>query len=798
MLISLNWLKDYIDIDVSVDELAEQLTMLGLEIEAVERPGDEISDVYVGKILSIEPHPDADKLVVCRTDVGQAEPAQIVCGAKNMSVGDKVPTAVVGASLPGGFKIARRKMRGVESQGMMCSPRELGLGEDHAGLMILDPDLPIGEDVRPLIGLDDVVMEIEITPNRGDWACMIGVARELAARYGTAYRTPEVTLNETAPLASELASVTIEDAELCPRYIGRVLTDVQVGPSPQWLCQRLIAAGQRPINNIVDITNCVLLETGHPLHAFDLDKLAENRVVVRRARVGETMNTLDGEKRVLSEDMLVIADAKDAQAVAGVMGGADSEVGEGTTRVLLESAYFKPASVRATARALGMSTEASQHFQRGADPEMARYAIDRCAGLFQELAGATLAEGALDEYPAPAETKHVSLRYARADQLLGTSVPGSEQREYLERLGFPIKQDDAQGCTVAVPPWRHDVSIEADLIEEVARLHGFGNIPIALPKVGKNEMVFAPLEARMRRLRNHLVGLGLTEMFSWTFSCATDIEKAGLGGDYLDLVALENPLSERHTAMRSSLIPGMLANTAFNLNHGTLDIAAFEMGPVYRPRPNEDLAEEPVYLSIVLSGTVGERHWSRTAQAADFYDLKGCLEDTLAHCRCEADLVEADFGTLQKGAGAAIQLGKTTLGHLGKVKHRILRAYDIEQEVYVLELDVTALLKEDASPTPFEEVPSFPPSLRDMAVVVDAGVPAGELVATAQQAGGRLLKSVEIFDIYDGEQVPAGKKSVALNLVFQSSEQTLTDKKTQKSIDKILKQLQNKHGAALR
>ncbi|HEO70389.1 MAG TPA: phenylalanine--tRNA ligase subunit beta, partial [Candidatus Hydrogenedentes bacterium] len=376
MRISLNWLKEYIELGVSPEELAETMTMLGLEIEAIDRPWKDITEVYIGEIKSIEPHPDADKLIVCQTDVGREAPLQIVCGAKNMKVGDRVPTAVVGATLPEGFRIDARKMRGVQSQGMMCSACELGLGQDHSGLLILDPDAPLGADFIKTFGLDDVILDVEITPNRGDWASMIGVARELAAAYGVPCKQPDVSLSEGAHQALSLSSVTIEAPDLCPRYIGRVLPSLTIGPSPLWMARRLIAAGQRPINNVVDITNYVLLETGHPLHAFDYGLLDENRVVVRRAHDGEKIVTIDGESHDLTTDMLVIADAKRPVAIAGIMGGQESEVGEGTHRVFLEGAYFDPVSVRRTARALNMQTEASAHFQRGADPEMCAYAVN--------------------------------------------------------------------------------------------------------------------------------------------------------------------------------------------------------------------------------------------------------------------------------------------------------------------------------------------------------------------------------------------------------------------------------------
>ncbi len=799
MRLSLNWLKDYIDVPVGVDELALKMTMLGLEIETVERPWAEITEVYVGKVLAIEPHPNADKLVVCKTDVGQADPLQIVCGATNMSVGDKVPTALVGATLPGGFKITGRKMRGVQSQGMMCSASELGLGEDHAGLLILDPEVPVGEDCVTLFGLDDIVFQVEITPNRGDWASMIGIARELAALFGVPYRTPEIRITESAQQAAELSSVTIEDEDLCPRYIGRVLSSVKVGPSPLWLCRRLLAAGQRPINNVVDITNYVLLETGHPLHAFDYELLTENRIVVRRAKSGETITTIDGESHSLTPDRLIIADAQRPVAVAGVMGGRDSQVGERTTRAFLESACFNPVSVRRTARALGLQTEAAAHFQRGADPEMALYAINRTAALMQQLTGAEVAAGLLDVYPKPLEQKEIELRYNRTNLLLGTQVPSETQQETLENLGFEVLSTTEHSCKVRVPPWRHDVSQEADLIEEVARLYNYDNIEVTLPRIRQSEQVFAPHEHTICELRRLLVGLGLTEMFHWTFSCSEEVRRCGLDDAYLDMVALENPLSEHQATMRSSLLPGLMASVSRNLHHGNLNIMAFELGPVYKPRPDTDLPDEIMHIAVALTGCTGKKHWSQPQQPFDFYDLKAYAEAILNFFGVGAKFEESEFGLFQSGQCGQITLGKKHVtGVLGPVKKPVLQAYEIDQPVYLFEIELEALLKRDRGVAQFEDIPQFPPSLRDMAVVVDDSVPAGDIRDTAQQAGGKLLKSVSIFDIYTGEQVPPDKKSVALSLVFQSDERTLTDKDTQKAWDKILRKLQAAHQAELR
>jgi phenylalanyl-tRNA synthetase beta chain len=798
MRISLNWLADYVDIPVGVDELAKILTMLGLEIEAIERPGAEIENVFVGQILSIEPHPDADKLVVCKTDIGKPEPLQIVCGAKNMKVGDKVPTAVIGAKLAGGFEIGRRKMRGIESQGMMCSADELGLGADHSGLLILDPATPIGADAKPILGLDDVVMEIEVTPNRGDWACMLGVARELAGYFNTPMRVPAIVLTESGAPAAKLSSVTIENDELCPRYAGRVLTGAQIAPSPQWMCSRLLAAGQRPINNVVDVTNYVMLETGHPLHAFDYDLLRERRIVVRNPRHGEQIKTIDGQMRNLDPEMLIIADAELPVAVAGVMGGAESEVGETTTNIFLEGAWFKPASVRKTARTLGMQSEASAHFQRGADIDMALYAVNRAAMLMQQLAGATIAPGVLDEYPRKTTPKTITLRAARADLLLGTKTSAAEQCDTLRRLGFEITASSDEACTVRVPTWRHDVSQEADLIEEVARFHGYDKIAVTLPAVQPSEQIFAPGDAKIRGLRRFLVGEGLTEFFNWTFSSPQEVADCALDAGKQNMVVLQNPLSERQATMRSSLIPGLLANVSRNVRHGSANVAAFEVGPVFVPVDGRDLPDEPVRVGVVLSGFAGEKHWSGPQAPLDFYDLKGYCEAIFEFFGAPCTFEEKDYGTFQEGQCGAILCGGAQVGLLGQVRDGILKTYDVEQPVFLCEIDLAPLLAAVAPAPQFAEIAAFPPSRRDMAVTVDCGVAAGALRAAAIDAGGKLLKSVDIFDVYTGKQIGEGKKSVALSLVFQSDERTLTDRDTQKSWDRILKKLQTEFGAELR
>ena len=798
MRVSLNWLKEYVDVAATPEDLAHQFTMLGLEIEKIERPGAEIEGVVIGKILEIAQHPDADKIVVCKTDTGGPEPLQICCGAKNMKVGDKVPTAVVGASLPGGFKIGQRKMRGVESQGMMCSTKELNLGEDQDGLMILPEDLPIGADAKPLLGLDDTIYEIEVTPNRADWASMIGVARELAALQSSEYDFPDLELREAATGAASISSVTVEDADLCPRYLGRVLINVKVGESPLWLKQRLMAAGQRPINNIVDITNFVLLETGQPLHAFDLDKLAGNRIVVRRAKDGEKITTLDGQERSLKPDMLVIADAERPQCVAGVMGGAGSEVGEGTTRIFLESAFFAPVTVRKTSRALNLISESSQRFQRGADPEMACYAIDRAAQLMQEIAGAEICAGKLESYPAPFVPREIHLRYDRVDHMIGTPVSREVVRDFLTRLGFEILNSDPASVTVRVPLRRHDVSGEHDLIEDILRLFGFENVPARLPRIAQPEQILMPQEAIVRRLRRHLAGHGLTEVFHWTFTNPEDVAKAELGNDYAKMLALANPLSEKYSTLRSSLLPVLLNNALHNISHGSRDLATFEIGSVFSPVEGQDLPHQQDRLAIALTGQYEEAAWNRPARAADFYDLKGLVEEVFAYFGAIPTWRGSSFGTFAAGQGAEALLGDKVIVQAGRVKPSVLKAFGIEQEVYLAELDLDALLAVPTVYPRFQELPPFPPSLRDLAVLVGADTPVGDVIAAAREAGGKILADVGVFDVYTGKQVPTGKKSVALSLVYQSPERTLTDKDTEKAQEKIVKTLESKFQAQLR
>lgn len=797
MRISLNWLKEYCPIPVSAKELADQMTMLGLEIEAIEEPGKEIENVYVGKILDIQPHPQADKLVVCKTDIGRGEPLQIICGAKNMKVGDKVPTAIDGAMLPGGIKITKRKMRGVESFGMMCSGAELKVEEDSEGLLILPPETPIGEDIRKVLGLDDVIFEIEITPNRGDWASYIGLARELSAYYNVPMNIPQVQIQEIEKDVSSVSSVTIECPEYCPRYAGRVIQNVKIKPSPDWLARKLLSAGQRPINNVVDITNFVLLETGHPLHAFDFNKLDENRIVVRLARENEEIRTLDGELRKLNPNQMVIADASRPQALAGIMGGADSEVDDNTVNVFLESAYFDPVSIRRTARAHNLLTEAAQHFQRGADPEMVLYAINRATALIQELAGGEVLKGILDEYPRKVERKMVRLRYERTAKRIGVDIERDFQKSILIKLGFSISKEDEKSSTFIVPSWRHDVSLEEDLIEEITRFYGYDKVPNTLPKIRQSTVVFDTLFKKIHHIRTLLVHKGLTECYSWTFSNNEIMQKLQFPEKYLNMVVIQNPLSKNYSTLRTSIIPNLI-NTA-QKNHLEDTISIFEIGPVFIPNEKNILPDEPQTLGILLAGYAHPRLWCyNDRKPFDFYDLKGIIEDILNTVSISYRIEKTEFPLFHPGQSMRIISQNEEIGIAGKINPKIAREVEIKENTYICEINLFKLLSLPAKNKVYKTISEFPSTSRDLAILVDLKIPVAEILSSLKSLGEGILQKIEIFDVYKGEQVPKDKKSIALGFTFCSTERTLTDEEIDNVMGKIIDRLKEKFNAQIR
>src|SRR5512138_1222309 len=664
MRISYGWLSEYVDLP-PVEELARRLTAVGLEVEGIERTGGNLAGVVAARIVASEKHPNAEKLSVARVDAGSGEPLQIVCGARNYAVGDVVPLATVGTTLPGGQKIERAKLRGVESSGMLCSAKELGLAEDASGLLILDRKVAPGTPVAKALALEDVLLEVNVTPNRPDCLSHLGVAREVAALLGKKAKPPKPKLAEDGTPASKLAKVRIEAPDRCARYAARVIEGVKIGPSPLWLARRLEACGVRSISNVVDATNFVLLELGHPLHAFDLDKVGGHEIVVRTARAGEKITTLDGKERALETEDLLIADRDRGSALAGIMGGGDSEISAGTSRVLLESAYFQPSGIRRTSRRQGLKSEASYRFERGADAGMVIAAVDRCAALIAELSGGTVRPGTIDVHPRPPKGAKVKLRWDRPAAILGMEIPRAEIRKILKGLGFAEKAADAKGATYAVPSWRVDVSIEEDLVEELVRARGYHAIPETLPRTA----VDTPAEPRemqaVSRIRAALESAGFAEAVNFSFVAERELapfEQHVATGDGTGRalgVALKNPISADLSVMRTSLVPSLLKNLVHNRRQRIEDVRLYEIASVYHTHhdPKDRPTCESIEVAAVLCGRRTPVGWATSGgEAVDFYDAKGAVQGVLEALGIEASWIAGGDSWLHPRHSARLQL----------------------------------------------------------------------------------------------------------------------------------------------
>ena len=797
MNVTLNWLKAYIDFEFSPNELADRLTMLGVEVESIKQLGAELEGVIVGSVTAIRPHPNADKLVLCQVNTGGAEELQIVCGAPNVREGMLAPVATIGATLPVGLTIKRAKLRGETSEGMLCSEKELGLSDAAAGLMELPTDIPLGTPLSEALGLDDVVFELEITPNRPDCLSLIGIAREIRAETGNPLKPPTVDLTESDIDAQELTSVTIDAPDLCPRYAARVIQGVKVAESPAWLQQLLESVGIGVINNIVDVTNFVLMEYGQPLHAFDYHKLTENRIVVRRAREGEHITTLDEVERELTPDMLVIADAEQPVALAGIMGGYDSEITEATCDVLLESAYFNPSSVRATAKALGISTEASYRFERGADPGVVLAALDRASQLIAELAGGTICAGVVDVYPGQQPLTEIQLRPERVNFVLGTILEASEMVQILNRLGFDV---DATGDIyhVTVPTFRADITREIDLIEEIARVHGYDNIPTTLPKGDIPVPAQDPKTEIRKRIKHFLLAAGMMEAVNYSFCDPNCFDKIRLNPDdpLRNTLRLQNPLSPEMSVLRTTLTPGLLANAQHNRNHQIDTIALFEIGGVFVHDGEE---KEPERVAGVLAGQIGEGVYSDPYRPPDFFDIKGLVEEMLEVCGVvDWTLQKTDTPTFHPGRNAEVLLGDKRIGVFGEVHPEVLENYDLPYKAYLFEFDLDGLTDVATFAKRFEPISVYPKVARDLAIVVDKEILSDMPTALIYTTGGDSVDSVRLFDVYEGEQVPKGKKSLAYTITYHSATETLTDKAVNALHDRVVKGLNRELGAELR
>ncbi|QRK06287.1 phenylalanine--tRNA ligase subunit beta [Archangium violaceum] len=802
MKISVKWLGDYVALPASVEELARKLTAVGLEIEGLERPGEGLRGVVVAQIKESVQHPNADKLSVTKVDLGGPEPLQIVCGAKNFKVGDKVPLATIGTKLPNGVEIKQAPLRGVDSFGMLCSAKELGLSEESSGLLILPQDLKPGTPIAEALGLDDVVLEVNVTPNRPDALSHLGVAREVAVATGGTLRPPQPKLAESGSTTSEKVKVRIEDAARCPRYAARVVENVKIGPSPQWLQDRLKACGVRPISNVVDVTNFVLLEYGQPLHAFDLDKVSGQEIIVRTAKPGEKMTTLDGKERALEPEDLLICDRDRAQALAGVMGGADSEVSAGTTRVVIESAHFQPSSIRRSSKRHGLHTEASHRFERGADLDAVIPAVDRAAALIAELAGGTVAPGRVDVYPQPQTQRRVTLRYGRVEKVLGVAIPESECRRILGTLGFKSVEEGSGQTTFEVPRARVDVEREEDLMEELARVYGYDNIPARLPR-GIAELGPEPAAAEAeRRARQALAGLGLSEVVNYSFVPPRTLEV--LGGTEKP-VALLNPLSMEQSVMRTSLLPGLLENLSRSVRHQVDTVAVYEMGRAYFRDPEGGRGQRPAAREVPrLAGLVwglrGGRTWTQKEARADFYDAKGALEAVLHALHVEGvRFVASEAPSYHPRACARVELSDgTVLGYVGELHPRVSKALELPRDVFAFEVDTAPLYSAARLVPAWGGLPRFPAVLRDLAVVVPLELQNDEVRRVILEVGGPLVEDALIFDVYTGKPIPEGSKNLAYAIRYRSPERTLTDAEVSAAHQRIISEVNQRLGGALR
>jgi phenylalanyl-tRNA synthetase beta chain len=790
----LSWLRDFAPIEGKLPELADRLNEIGLIVEGIAAPGRDIAGVRTVKVLSFEKHPNADKLLLVDIDPGDGETKRVVCGASNFAAGDTVPWAPPGAELPGGFKLERRKIRGEVSDGMLCAPDELGLSDDHSGIMILPPDTPLGEDIRTVLGLDDIIFDLEITPNRPDAMSIAGVARDLAAALRVPFTLPEPAVSAGIDLAP--ATLVVEAPDRCPRYVA-MTGRVAVAPSPAWMAERLTKAGMRPISNVVDVTNYVMLERGQPLHAFDLARLGGRGIVVRLATEGERIVTLDDVERTLSAAELLICDANRApQAIAGVMGAGDSEVSDSTTELLLESAYFSSDGILRTSKRLGLRTESSARFERGVDPNGTALAAERAWELFGQIANGELATGTLDEYPAPIEPIKVRLRTERVNAVLGTELDTANIQGHLEPLGFTPAGSANGAVEYTVPTYRPDVEREIDLIEEVARHHGYNNIARTLPRMKEPSGGLTPVQLGRRTVRDALLGAGLSEAYTFSLVSAADLAAAGLPAEGIEL---ENPLRAEESLLRPAVLPGLLKAVAFNAGHGLPDVGLFEIGHVFLPPPaGQTLPDEREHLAVALAGTVF-RLPHEPNRPVDSHDVVGRLE-TVAEALALADwyLQPGDAAGFAPGRAALVVVDGSPLGAVGEIDPAVRARIGLAGPVAALELDLSRLLdaarKERRSVTPSR----YPASTIDLAFVLDEAVPAGAARRTLHHATGDLLEDVHLFDVFRSDALGPNKRSLAFGLRFRAPDRTLTDEEVGGLRQRLIDAMAKEHGAVLR
>ncbi len=801
MKISIGWLSEFVTVPWSPPELASRLTMAGLEVESVERVGHTLNEVVVGEVLEMAPHPRTPTLQVCTVGVGQGRRLSIVCGAPNVTVGCRAPVALPGALLPEGRRITRAVIRGVTSEGMLCSEADLGLGEDTSGLLLLPSSTGVGTSLARALALEDTILEIAVTPNRGDCLSHLGIAREVAALSGRAVRVPSPPLRDRKPPVTSAVSVTVRAPALCPRYVARVVRGLTVRPSPLSLRLRLLRIGIRPINNIVDVTHYVMAEVGQPLHAFDVERLRGRRIVVRRAREGETLVTVDGVHRSVTPHMLVIADAERPVAIAGVMGGEESGVRGDTRSVLIESAFFDPGSVRQTAKALGLSTEASYRFERGVDIDGVARAASRAAQLMGEVGGGEIAAGIVDVSPRKKARSPVSLRLGRASALVGYRVETREAGRILTALGFRVTPPKNGVLRVTVPSHRHDIRHEVDLIEEITRISGFDRIPTTLPA----GVVYPPSPSLLRSVeglvKRMLAAAGFTEAVTFSFTTPGLFDKLRLSDDdpRRGAVTLSNPLSEEGSLLRTMLFPSLFPAAAVGARERGR-VRLFEIARTYHPvKEAGKLPEEQVKVAALVAGLREIPHWSRAHGEVDFYDLKGVLEEVGRGLGITWDFrPDGKEPYLSPACRAEVWVEGERVGVIGQIHWDVAEAFGVPRETFLCEVDLESLARRARLVPRVILPPRFPAVLRDIAIQVPEETSAARIVALIREAGGDVLESCHLFDIYRGDKIPPGSKSLAFSLVYRALDRTLTDDVVAGCHQRIADCLRDKLGAVIR
>lgn len=802
MLVSVKKLRQFVDFDMTTEELDNTLTMLGIEVEGIIDYYKKYDKFFVAEVLECQKHPNADKLSICQVNYGH-ETVQVICGAPNVARGQKVVFGAIGAIVPnGGFKLEKRKIRDVLSYGMICSQVELELGDDSSGIWVLPDDAPVGMEFAKYYGLDDIVLEVGITPNKADCLSHLGIAREIAAKLNKKITLPNFTRNSNSDNANDDINVTIEDTNVCNRYSARIIKNVKIKPSPQWLKNELIKLGIRPINAAVDVTNYVLYELGQPLHAFDYDKIEGKKIIVRCAKKGEPFRTLDSKDRVLEDYMVVIADAVKAIALGGVMGGENTEITDSTTNILLESAYFNPSNIRKTSKKLALMSDSSYRFERGVDIDNVVFALERAANLIAELCGGEIVGDCVDVYPKPVKLKEISLRFERARKIIGLPIPDDFMLSVFENLGFETIEKNKEYVKYRIPHRRNDIFAEIDLIEEIARFYNYDNIePNYVSSITFSEnfinktLRISPLK---KLIRNYFVANGFTEILTQNM---IDVQSANYFTD--NPIRIANPLGEELSIMRPSIIPSILKTINLNLRYNNNNLKIFEIGKIFQYTENKQTLlpgyDEREILAVSLVGDNFPKQWCQSTRNFDFYDLKGIVQDLAEFLN-----IPLEFSQLSEKSNIFtpntlnIIFEKEIIGKIGYINKSFAKQFDIETDVLIAELDLSSIYNYEIPQKKYNPVSPYPEVQRDLAFVVDQSINSGDVLNEIYLNGGNLLKNVLIFDVYIGKNIPDGKKSVAYSLTFSSNERTLTDEEVESLVNKIINAVEIKYSAQLR